>query len=208
MNYYDETLQQIRELAEKKDYEKALRLIGNELELSYVPRDFEEELLELRERIKVETFRPEVIDDEKIREFLNSDEAHQLLAVDELDRRNLRDYIGLCGKYLRSDAFINAKALLVDSLIRQQIDHEFSCRKGDLELVFNPSRLTSADQSEGFQMAQKQLQEAFMKEPSMAVMASQLLYKEALLMLPELPDEESGRQIADRIEAYIRKAFR
>ncbi len=125
MNYYEETEEKIRKLILEKEYEKALRLIENELELSYVPRDFEETLEELLGVIKEETFKVNSLDEEEISSYLFMDESHQLLAVDALDKRNLRDQIPLCQKYLSESDFLNGKALLIDSLIGQQIDHVF-----------------------------------------------------------------------------------
>ncbi|MBQ1379680.1 MAG: DUF3196 family protein, partial [Erysipelotrichaceae bacterium] len=39
MNYYDEILDRINELIEKGDKDNAVRMIKNELDMPYVPRD-------------------------------------------------------------------------------------------------------------------------------------------------------------------------
>ena len=121
MNYYEEILIQIRELIEKEELDEARRLILNELSVPYVPRDFEDELKELLLETKTSDYQPKLISDAQIEEFLYSDPSHQLIAVDELNKKNLRDYIDLCQDYLRSKGFKNAMVLLIDSLIRQEI---------------------------------------------------------------------------------------
>ncbi|MBR4469903.1 MAG: DUF3196 family protein [Erysipelotrichaceae bacterium] len=207
MNYYEETKEKIIDLIEKEEYEEAKRLIKNELELSYVPRDFEEDLIELLNQIDQKTFRVKSLSEEEIEEYLKKDENHQLLAVDALDKRNLRDEIYLCQDYLGGKGFKNAKALLIDSLIRQQIDHVFILKDEDQEIQFNPSKLVPLEESDVYKECNKSLEERFLKEPSMLVLGKQLLYKEMILSLPLLPDKAESEQIAERIEDYIRKAF-
>lgn len=207
MNYYKETKEKIIDLIEKEEYEEAKRLIQNELELSYVPRDFEEDLIELLNQMQEKTFRVKSLSEEEIEEYLKKDENHQLLAVDALDKRNLRDEIYLCQEYLKGKGFRNAKALLIDSLIRQQIDYVFILNDEDKELQFNPSKLIPLEESDVYKECNKSLEERFLKEPSMLVLGKQLLYKEMMLSLPLLPDKDMSEQIAERIEDYIRKAF-
>lgn len=207
MNYYEETKEKIIDLIEKEEYEEAKRLIQNELELSYVPRDFEEDLIELLNQMQEKTFRVKSLSEEEIEEYLKKDENHQLLAVDALDKRNLRDEIYLCQEYLKGKGFRNAKALLIDSLIRQQIDYVFILKDEDQEIQFNPSKLVPLEESDVYKECNKSLEERFLKEPSMLVLGKQLLYKEMMLSLPLLPDKAESEQIAERIEDYIRKAF-
>ena len=131
------------------------------------------------------------------------DEVHQLMAVDGLNKRNLREYIDLCQKYLSSQGYINAKALLIDSLIRQEINHEFSYGEDS----FNPKEIMRPEESAGFLSGLKAIQERFMKDPSMMRMAEQLLYKEVLLALPKALDHDEGIRVSDKIIEYILKAF-
>ena len=207
MNHYEETEEKIRKLILEKEYEKALRLIENELELSYVPRDFEETLEELLGDIKEETFKVNSLDEEEISSYLFMDESHQLLAVDALDKRNLRDQIPLCQKYLSESDFLNGKALLIDSLIGQQIDHEFVLKKNGNVYHFNPSKMLRTSDTELFAKTASLLDEHFMKEPSKLILAKQLLYKELMLSMPQLPDIEQSKEISQKIIDYINQAF-
>ncbi|MBQ6333450.1 MAG: hypothetical protein IJI46_00030, partial [Erysipelotrichaceae bacterium] len=140
--------------------------------------------------------------------YLFNDPEHQLRAVTELDKRNLRDLIDLCDKYLRSNGFINAKVLLIDSLIRQQIDHRFVYINNDDRYEFNPKDVKKADEAEGYLSAINCLQEYYLKEPSKLLLAEQLLNKEALLALPFNLSYEDGIKIAEKIKNYIDEGFK
>ena len=207
MNYYDELLSKLDELMDNKHYKEAEKLIDDELSMAYVPKDIESKLKEYKDEVKVYTFRSRSLNDEQIEEYLFNDPEHQLRAVTELDKRNLRDLIDLCDKYLRSNGFINAKVLLIDSLIRQQIDHRFVYINND-RYEFNPKDVKKADEAEGYLSAINCLQEYYLKEPSKLLLAEQLLNKEALLALPFNLSYEDGIKIAEKIENYIDGAFK
>lgn len=207
MNYYDEILEQIEELLKDREYDKARRIIMNELDVAYVPRDFEKKLLEYLQLIRQETYVKQQLSDEMLEGYLFSDEQHQLIAVDELNRRNLRDHLQLCERYLSNDHFPDAAALLMDSLIYQQIDHEFKVLKDGHLFSFVPSRLCRPQDSEGFQSCLEALRKFFMKEPSKCLLAEKLLYKECLLALPEVYDRNKGLLAYQKIARYIDDAF-
>ena len=208
MNYYDELLSKLDELMDNKHYKEAEKLIDDELSMAYVPKDIESKLKEYKDEVKVYTFRSRSLNEEQIEEYLFNDPEHQLRAVIELDKRNLRDLIDLCDKYLRSNGFINAKVLLIDSLIRQQIDHRFVYINNDDRYEFNPKDVKKADEAEGDLSAINCLQEYYLKEPSKLLLAEQLLNKEALLALPFNLSYEDGIKIAEKIENYIDEAFK
>lgn len=208
MNYYDELLSKLDELMDNKHYKEAEKLIDDELSMAYVPKDIESKLKEYKDEVKVYTFRSRSLNEEQIEEYLFNDPEHQLRAVTELDKRNLRDLIDLCDKYLRSNGFINAKVLLIDSLIRQQIDHRFVYINNDDRYEFNPKDVKKADEAEGYLSAINCLQEYYLKEPSKLLLAEQLLNKEALLALPFNLSYEDGIKIAEKIENYIDEAFK
>ena len=203
MNYYDEILNEIQELISDEKYDEAKSIILNELNISYVPKDIETKLYELLDEIKSKIFVVKELTDEQIEEFLKMDENHQLLAVDALNKKNLREYIDLCQNYLLSDGYVNAKVLLIDSLIRQEINYEFKYKDSS----FNPRNIIRVEESEGFVEGINNIRDKFMKNPSMMKMAEQLMYKEAILSLPNNLHKEDGIALANKIEKYILDAF-
>lgn len=206
MNYYDETIIKIRSLIDTSQFDEAERLIRNELDLPYVPKDFEIELNDLLMKIR-KTKQPSSLSDEQIEQYLYMDDQHQIVAVDDLNRKNLRDYYELCNDYLQKGTFSNAKVLLIDSLIRQEINKEFSYIKDGKMIVFNPSKILPPEESPGYKSCINLLNETFMKEPSKLLLAKQLLYKEAIMMLPDSLNEDDGIYLSEKISDYINNAF-
>lgn len=207
MNYYDEILQKIDELMDSKDYEQAKRIILNELDIAYVPRDFEEKLNDYLAKINTKTFKVKQVSDEDIETFLFEDQSHQLIAVDELNKRNLRDFDELVDKYLKEGSFKNAKVLLIDSLIRQSIDKEYTFIDGDSSITFNPSKLVCPEECKAYKKGQEVLSDYYLKEPSKLKMAMDLLFKEIMMSLPNNLDDKDGELIANKIIEFINKAF-
>ncbi len=207
MNYYDEVIEKITKLINDEEYEEAGRLIANELEMPYVPKEAEERLHELLDELHYLNPVEKKLSDTKIEQFLFSDNDHQLLAVNELDHRNLREYIPLCQQYLSSDGFANAKALLIDSLIAQQIDHVFSCGKGQEKISFNPSAMKRVNETYSYELCLGKIYENYLKEPSKAKLAEQLLYKEFLMTLPLVIEEKDCDRLTEKIVSFIDQAF-
>lgn len=203
MNYYDELIENIDKYIKEKDYDQAKTLILNELNLAYVPRDIEDKLNNYLSTIKEATYALKSLTDEDISAYLKASYEKQLIACDELGKRNLRDYIDVCNNYLKSNGFKNAKALLIDSLIRQEINYAFEYVNDSSLLVFNPSKLKVIEETDGFISAKAKLEENYMKDPSKVQMGLELLYKEALLSLPA----EISEDVAEKIIAYIDEAF-
>lgn len=203
MNYYDELIENIDKYIKEKDYDQAKSLILNELNLAYVPRDIEDKLNNYLSTIKEATYALKSLTDEDISAYLKASYEKQLIACDELGKRNLRDYIDVCNNYLKSNGFKNAKALLIDSLIRQEINYAFEYVNDSSLLAFNPSKLKVIEETDGFINAKAKLEENYMKDPSKVQMGLELLYKEALLSLPA----EISENVAEKIITYIDEAF-
>ena len=207
MNYYDELIQNINNLIENKDYDKAKSLILTELDVAYVPRDIEKKLKEFLRIINENNRHLKTLTDEEIENYLFKDEQSQLIAVNELDKRNIRDYLDICDKYLKSEGFKNAKALLIDSLIKQAIDYQFEYLDDDKVYKFNPKDLKIPQETDGFIEAYKIINDNYMKDPSMQKLAMDLLYKECLLYLPRQASKNEGCICANKIIKYINDAF-
>ena len=207
MNYYDETLEKIKEYIDSKDYLSAKAIILEEFKQLYIPADFEKSLMSYMNIINDNLNVSKTFSLNDIEAFLMKDNDHQLIAVEQLDKLNLREHIELCDNYLKEGTFKNSKVLLIDSLIRQEIDYVFTYIDDGNTYRFNPKNLTRIEESEGFINAYKILDDYYMKEPSKFVMAKQLLNKEMLLALPIMYNADEGKLIADRIIEFIDDAF-
>ena len=207
MNYYDDTLNRIKEYIDSKDYLSAKAIILEEFKQIYIPKEFEQSLKEYLQIINENLNVYKSYSIEEIESFLYMDNDHQLIAVDYLDKLNLRDHINICDNYLKDGDFKNAQVLLIDSLIRQQIDHNFTYLDGVNTHYFNPIELKNIEETDGYICAYKVLDDYYMKEPSKFVMAKQLLNKEMLMNLPKMYSGDEGKEIADKIIKFIDDAF-
>lgn len=207
MNYYDELFQKVDDYISQEKYEQAKALIEEELVISYIPRDIENKLKEYKMFLKQKTYKSKVLTDVEIEEYLKSDKEKQLLAVDALNNKNLRDYIDLCKEYLVSDGFENAKVLLIDSLIKQEINHVFVCLKSKEKITFNPSFIKPIEISQEYEYGIKIIRDDFLHEPSKSILAEQLLYKQLIMYYPCTYSIEEIREVVVEIEEYINKAF-
>ncbi len=206
MNYYDETLEKIEKLLKEEKEDEALIIIDDELRQAYVPKDFEEKLLEYKNSFHKSVDKKTLSDDE-IAKYLNDSKEKQLIAVSLLDKKNLREYIDICNTYLSGDGFINAKVLLIDSLIRQEIGDDITFNNNGLEFNFIPKFQLPIEESDGYLSGNKYLERHYLKDPSKLKMAKSLLYKELMLNLPINLESSEGEIIAKDICEYIEEAF-
>ena len=206
MNYYDETLEKIEKLLNENKEDEALLIINDELRQAYIPKGFEEKMLKYKDSFQKELVKKSLSDDEII-EYLKGPKEKQLIAVSLLDKKNLRDYVDVCNAYLSGDGFINAKVLLIDSLIRQEIGDDITFNNNGLEFNFIPKYQLPIEESDGYSSGNKYLEDYYMKDPSKLKMAKSLLYKELMLNLPINLEESEGVIIAKDICEYIEEAF-
>lgn len=206
MNYYDELITEIKNDIKNNNFDDALQKIKNELSLPYIPSNIEPELHKLLELIPVSSNNT-LISDEQIVSYLNGNQSMQLRAVQELDKKNLRDYIDIINDFLTKSDYINAKVLLIESLIRQEISEEINYVKDGISYTFIPKYIRLPEESLGYIKAIELLKDIYMKEPSKFELSKQLLYKECIFALPISFDEEEALILAQKIESYINDAF-
>lgn len=204
MNYYEELIKNIEELISSNKLNEAGKLINEELSLPYIPKDIEEKLLIYSDTLKENSRVRNSLDDDEIVEYLFSKDEKQLIAVDTLSKKNLRDYIDVCEEFLKGNGNVNAKALLIDSLIRQSINYDFIYVNNSLLLKFNPVNLQIIEETDGFIEASKAISDNYFKDPSKIQLGLQLLFKEAIL---SLPNEIDGKIVSKKIIDYIENAF-
>lgn len=209
MDYYDELLLNVYKLLNENKTEDLRNLINNELKHAYVPRDIENKLRDILNDLgPSETIKKSFSDDE-IFEYLKGSKEKQLIAVELLNKKNLREYIDICNEYLSNEnAFINAKVLLIDSLVNQEIGEEISFKNEGLEYNFIPKYVIPIIESDGFISGKKYLEDIYLKEPSKLKMSMDLLYKDLMMSLPINLDDVEGIELSKKIVAYIEEAFK
>lgn len=206
MGYYEDLIQNIDKYIKNEDYTNAKELIEEELKMSYVPSDVLEKLYEFKDSIPKESLISSLSEDDIVN-YLKGTLEQQLIAVDYLDSKNLRDYINICNEFLCSKGIKNAKVLLIYSLIKQEITDDIKYIDNDVEYNFIPRFIMLPEESPGYKKALDYLNEWYMKEPSKFELAKSLVYKEAMMALPINYEEIEGESLAKKAYDAVKKAF-
>ncbi len=209
-NYYEEIYQKIRDLFEKGEFAEAQKLLDEELDVPYIPKDFEAKLHALQDEFK--SVRPDKkisLTDQQIEDYLKDDAVKQMIAVDYLNTLNLRSYLDVINEYLVSeDGDVNAKALLIASLIDQDINEEVNLYKDGLVINFIPKYAEPVVYTDGFDSGLKFIEKIFINDnPSMYQLAYNLLTRICYLNLPFGYETAEGEAIAKSIVIYLYDCF-
>lgn len=207
LNYYDECLAAISDLMQKKEYISALKLIESELSMPYVPADsltklklaYKECQFKVKENEPVRSLSPEEIEN-----ALHSNEECQIMAVNALNKCNLRDMLDIVKEYLFNEHSAMAGALLMESLIKQQISEEITVKTDQGEITFIPRYTELPYESDGFLQAQKLLEQWFLNEDAgLYQLCMQILIQEAYLAMPINYEGDESLILALSITRYV-----
>ncbi|MEA4874965.1 DUF3196 domain-containing protein [Anaerorhabdus sp.] len=205
-NYYDEILDKILELIKDERLDEAQALVLAELNMPYIPIEFEKKLKEAKVIIKEQRndTKTTELEIEQIESYLYGNDEQQLIAVNQLNKMNLRAHLDLCKEYLLSKPSHAAAALLIDSCIEQAIDEEFVFTKDDVEYSFNPRDLERPFDSGGFHVAVEYLSNWFeSSDPSFFELCSQQLIHDTFNFLPLSYDEDEGYDLALHVAKVV-----
>ena len=200
--FYAECLEEIAQLIRQGRIPEARAKVDTELAMPYVPSDVLPALQDFDRQLRLlaaENRKPGVgvMSLEEIEEGLKGDREHQLQAVDALHGMNLRSCLDLLRAYLETDPDPLASALLIDSLIDQQISEELTLNRDGLCYTFIPRYQEEAAESDGFLQARALIREWLENEnPSLFNLCEQVLIREAYLALPLGFEEAEGISLA------------
>lgn len=198
-NYYDEILQEIKDLIDNKEYDEAYSLLRKEKSMPYIPSDVEPQLDALLKDVRFYLSDKKNNTESNLDDLLDSlkgNATEQLLACNELSKKNLRDCIPEIQEYLQSDPFSEAAAILVENIAEQSIQEEFTWNKDGVEYTFYGDSLTPCAESIGFLKALELINSWFNKNPDMLEMAKTLLVHEVFMFLPLSYEEEDATSLA------------
>ncbi|WP_434336113.1 DUF3196 family protein [Mycoplasma capricolum] len=187
-NYYDQILKKIKELVEKNNLTKALDIINQELEISYVPSDFEKSLYKIKKEIKEKQYHQlnKTYSISEIKALLNSkNNLDQIVGIKNLININIRLIIDEIKKYLlNTNNVYENKSLLLISLSDQQIDQEFEVFKDKkTSFLVNPKLLNIKEIYNTYYQVENQILEIinqkdiFLIQTCKQVLFSYFLYK-------------------------------
>ncbi|WP_434328439.1 DUF3196 family protein [Mycoplasma capricolum subsp. capricolum] len=187
-NYYDQILKKIKELVEKNNLTKALDIINQELEISYIPSDFEKSLYKIKKEIKEKQHHQlnKTYSISEVKALLNSkNNLDQIVGIKNLININIRLIIDEIKKYLlNTNNVYENKSLLLISLSDQQIDQEFEVLKDKkTSFLVNPKLLNIKEIYNTYYQVENQILEIinqkdiFLIQTCKQVLFSYFLYK-------------------------------
>lgn len=202
-NYYSECLEKIKILLNEGNNKEALNIIEEELSMIYIPKEFEEKLIELKKDL-VESKPNKYMSDEDIESYLLKDEYFQLLALKELEKRNIRQYMDLVQDIFENVESNLVKISLLEICIHQQITDEIKFVKDGLEIYLIPAACNLPEDSEGYEACIDYLKEWLENDdPSFYKLCQEAALKESYLHMPFEIEEEEAESMAYAIVMYV-----
>ena len=205
-NYYDEVLEEIGDLLKDGKVQEADILVQREMKMPYIPVDAEEKLHEAQREIRYrKSGRSEHGEEsmEKLLARLKGKPQSQLLAVERLTGRNLRDCLAQIKDWLSKDPQPEASALMIEALAAQQIDDDFEMVRNGVEYTFSPADVVPVADQPVLAVAMRFLEEWFFKDPDLFEMAKTLLIHEMYMFLPLMYEKEEGAALAYDIASQV-----
>ena len=196
MGYYDELLVSIESLINKQDFENAKKIIDDELKMPYVPMDIENKLHEFRKLCLNDKSLNLNFNLNLLEEYLNGTKEQALIAINQLSKLNIRNYLDIIITFLNENEDDDLKGILIDIMIEQHINESITINKDDLIYEFIPSALDRPFESPCFQKSLSILNELLMSYPSLLKMAQQLLIEKFFIALPLSYEVEESRELS------------
>ena len=210
-DYYQEIKTEIDTYLQNKNYEEALFVIKKELEMPYIPSEFETYLIQTKKDI-IFLLNENKKDSEESLETLLNQMLHgkpqvQLMAVSKLINHNLRSCVNEIKEYFSKQPLPEAVLLLIDALAEQEIQEEFTVKKNGIEYTFYGDSITPVSKSEGFLKANEELNKLYDKNPSMLQIARKVLVNKAYQYLPLSYEIEEVDQLLEEVQKEVNELF-
>ncbi|WP_338970601.1 DUF3196 family protein [Spiroplasma endosymbiont of Labia minor] len=149
-NFYDEKLNELNELFKENKFDQLLVEIQQEINMPYVPSDFEKELLELLKKVQSINKNVNLNNDEKslwslewIEKILLDEKQKNIhiIAINQLKKMNARSLNKTLKKFLTNENLSDLnKSMLLFILMDQKIDEEYTIIKKNGLFKINPTK--------------------------------------------------------------------
>lgn len=203
MSYYVEFIEKVNEI-KKEDPLQAYYLVKEELAMPYIEKSIEIQLQALLEELKVYLPKPQYTIN--VEEDL-MDEHKVMNAIEYLRQVNIRSYIDVIEKFLKSDKDALLKGMLIMVLIEQQYYEEIHMQKDDLEIQFHPNQLELPFENEVIIQMHHEIEQTLQKHPQLMENCIDYLYEKAIAHLPFSYEESEKSMILKEIYYDILTIF-
>ena len=199
-SYYEEIVSEIQNALREGDHGTARALLYRELNMPYIPREYEKIFLKLQKDLRyldADARDGMTESDEHLLDLLGKNEQLQMDAAAKLSDRNLRNFLPQIRSYLSGDPFPEAAALLIEALGRQEIREEFTLQRDGMIYEFFGDSITPPCESGGFLEALRILAEKLENDyPDVLHLCRTLLIHDVYMFLPLSYDTEEGEDLA------------
>lgn len=152
-SYYEEIVGQINSLIEKQEYQQAYKQLQHELEMPYIPKEYEGIFIELFKKCNAILHQPKVnqqshLTQQEIEKILLNpfDEEIHLAIIADLKNYNIRNMLGVIEKYLKNSLFRDENKIhLLFALKEQGIDQQFMVKKNNGNFDLNPKLMEKSE---------------------------------------------------------------
>lgn len=214
--YYDVVAIYVSILKELEEYEDAINIIVEELNMPYIPYEYEtvfnaaydELLLAKQEANAGSSLYHQVFKEEEIESLLLKDDVSEdllYMAIDQLESMNIRYFVPAIRVFLKNkkkSGYI--KSLLMDLMILQEIDEDMEVYKNGIVYDFNPSLSTHVlEQVAAIQIDQLLSDNIEDENPSLYLLCQQFLSLYLYTIYPRYIDEYDYGAIAGAIHYYL-----
>jgi len=158
--YYDILSLEIALLVDLEEDEEALAILDQELSMPYIPSEYEEvytstyEVLKKKQRALKHQVSPyDQLTNEELKKLLSPEQGKEIimLAIQQLDNRNVRHFMSEVSAFLESSVPNYIKTALLEVLIDQGIDVSLKVKHDDLTIEVNPKDLTKPMEQPGLE---------------------------------------------------------
>lgn len=209
--YYQDITTKIEDAMQNERFQDAYDMLKIELSMPYVPNAFEDKMKQLQKTCfqALQPKRDRLFNDDEIAALLNGDNRSQFFAIEQMNKQNIRNFLGIIQTYFLSEtADKMVKAFLCEALAKQKVVDEMSCYDEGLEIKFIPTFITLPFESEGVRVAIHQINDWFENDnPTFTLLCIQTLMHEAYLRLPFSIEESDGFGLAFAVANYVFQAY-
>lgn len=210
--FYDIMVVYLNSLINIGEKEKALKLVKEELSMPYIPLGFEDKFLEIYKEVAyIEKEEKEFnLSREKIEEILTIEDDKNLiiLAIVDLCKLNIRDFLGCISGFLKRDVKNVYKVMLVDAMRGQGVNNEFILKNKGIEYKVIPCFCENVLESKSYIYISKIIEDKIgNKDINVCsnVLENLMLYLSDIY--PNNVEEEEYETIACALQYYVSKMY-
>lgn len=201
-------------LLDLEEEELALKILEEELEMPYIPYEYDVRFNELYdELIQKRALNSKVhspfatLNDEDFSKLLmeTTDDETLIILMNELESRNIRKYLSIV-KSLLKDKNISRiiKTILIEILIIQEVSQKFTIITKEDEYEINPIEMVPVFEQEGVSLVEEEIEKTVgNKDISFLNYCEEILYTYLGNLYPVLISKDNIKLIAGAIIIYV-----